>query len=120
MSSADYFSLVQELNDLMAKAYKDLDYCIIHGNTAAEARANYKTALNAELLNLRENTKLPANLIPKVAEGSEEVMLRALDLDCAEVLYKAANEVVQLRKRQIDIIREQIAREHSIPRRENL
>ena len=115
-----YFELTQELNDTLSKAYQDLDDSVRNGNAAAQARADYKAALNKEILNLRANTKLPANLIPKVADGSEEVNRLGLALDCAEVLYKASNEAIQLRKRQVDILREQIAREDRTPRRENL
>ena len=117
---SDYFELTAELNDSMQQAWRDLDESKQTGIRASEARAAYRAAMSAEILNLRANSKLPANLIPKVAEGSEEVNRLGLALDCAEVLYKASNEAIQLRKRQVDILREQIAREDRTPRRENL
>ena len=117
---SDYFELTAELNDSMQQAWRDLDESKQTGIRASEARAAYRAAMSAEILDLRANSKLPASLIPKVAEGSERVNELALQYDISEVLYKAACEAVQLRKRQVDIIREQIGREDRNPRRENL
>lgn len=117
---SDYFELTAELHDSMQKAWRDLDESKQAGIRASEARAAYRAAMSIEIIDLRANSKLPANLIPKVAEGSERVNELALQYDISEVLYKASCEAVQLDKRQVDIIREQIAREDRTPRRENL
>ena len=75
---SDYFELTAELNDSMQQAWRDLDESKQTGIRASEARAAYRAAMSAEILDLRASSKLPANLIPKVAEGSERVNELAL------------------------------------------
>ena len=83
---SDYFELTAELNDSMQQAWRDLDESKQTGIRASEARAAYRAAMSAEILDLRASSKLPANLIPKVAEGSERVNEVALQYDISEEL----------------------------------
>ena len=116
----DYFDLTQSLNDALSKAYDELDEAETWGTEAAQMRAGYKAALATKILELRAKGTVPATLIQKVAEGSENVRTMGMEMEIAEVRYKASLEAIQLHKREADIIREQINREGYVPRRENL
>lgn len=80
------------------------------GKAYAEAEQNYRIALAEKILLLRDKG-YPATLIGDLARGDKEVARLKLERDCAEAVYDAAREGINVYKKQIDVLREQIERE---------
>ncbi len=89
-----------------------LKACRNRGRAAAEAEQKYRMKLAGKILELRDQ-KLPATLIGDLARGDKDVAMLKFERDCAEVVYDNAKEAVNVYKRQIDVLREQIEREWS-------
>lgn len=87
-----------------------LKECKSRGRAAADAEQTYRVKLAEKILLLREGG-LPATLIPDVARGDKDVARLKFERDCAQVVYDNAKEAVMCFKKQIDVLREQIARE---------
>ena len=87
-----------------------LKECKLRGRAAAEAEQAYRVALAKKILELREQS-YPATLIGDLARGDKEVAQLKFERDCSEVVYDNAKEAVNVYKRQIDVLREQIDRE---------
>ena len=103
------FELQQELNDQLEACYGLVGDIEREGVAAAEARGEYRAALRARILQLRAEGRYPATLVPKIAE-----------MECAEARYQAAREALNVRKRALDITREQMQREWTTPGRDAL
>lgn len=116
----DYFDLNQSLMSTLDQAYSDVDAMRVAGIAKAEERAGYRAALKTRILALRADKAIPAGLIPKVAEGCADVNQAFVKAEIAEAEYDAAKETVMLRKREADILREQLSREWSTPRKERI
>lgn len=87
-----------------------LKECKTRGRAAAEAEQTYRVKLAEKMLTLRDNG-YPATLIGDLARGDKEVARLKFERDCAEVVYENAQEAINVFKRQIDVLREQIDRE---------
>lgn len=87
-----------------------LKECKTRGRAAAEAEQTYRVKLAEKILTLRDNG-YPATLIGDLARGDKEVARLKFERDCAEVVYENAQEAINVFKRQIDVLREQIDRE---------
>lgn len=109
--SSDYFDLNATLNDTLLQAYEDVEGMKRAGIEKAKARAAYRAALKGRILALRADKAIPAGLIPKVAEGCADVNDAFVAAEIAEAEYEASRETVMLRKREADILREQLNRE---------
>lgn len=105
----DPISEVWRRSELLEVALKE---CKTRGRAAAEAEQDYRVALAEKILLLREGG-YPATLIGDLARGDKEVAKLKFDRDCAEVVYDNAKEAINVYKRQIDVLREQIEREWS-------
>ena len=103
----DPISEVWRRSEMLEVALKE---CKTRGRAAAEAEQEYRVKLAEKILLLRED-KLPATLIGDLARGDREVAQLKFERDCAEVVYDNAKEAVNVFKRQIDVLREQIERE---------
>lgn len=103
--------LIQELNDKMALCYRTIDEMKRHGLARNRAEVEYRTALAVAIQSLRAQTKHPASLIPDMAKGMRKVAEAKRAMDDADTEYETDRELVMLLKRDIDTIREQIARE---------
>lgn len=112
-SEAAGFELYARLEDKLAENQSAINQLRIDGEAEAMARRNYRVALAKEELRLRLEEKLPASMISDVARGDEDVAQKRYLLSCAETAYKASYEATMLRKREVDTIREQIAREYA-------
>ena len=82
------------------------------GYTLAEARKDSRLALAKAMLNLRQ-TGLPASMVKDVARGESKVADAMFNEDLHEALWEAQREEVMLRKREADVLREEIARMHA-------
>lgn len=80
------------------------------GAEYAEAEAEYRTALASKILSLRDDG-FPVTITADVARGTREIAALKLKRDCAEALYKAAQEAVNVYKLQIRILETQFNRE---------
>lgn len=87
-----------------------LKECKTRGRAAAEAEQIYRVKLAEKILELREGG-YPATLIGDLARGDKEVARLKFERDCSEVVYENAQEAINVFKRQIDVLREQIDRE---------
>lgn len=114
------FELQQELNDQLEACYGLVGDIEREGVAAAEARGEYRAALRARILQLRAEGRYPATLVPKIAEGANDVNAKAVEMECAEARYQAAREALNVRKRALDITREQMQREWTTPGRDAL
>ena len=109
MAMVDPISEVWRRSEMLEVALKE---CKTRGRAAAEAEQAYRVKLAEKILLLRED-KFPATLIGDLARGDREVAQLEFERDCAEVVYDNAKEAVNVFKRQIDVLREQIEREWS-------
>lgn len=98
----------------MQRRFNHLDYALKEvggrGRAYAEAEAKYRQALATRILELREDG-LPVTITPDVARGTKEIALLKFERDCAESLYKAAMESINVNKLRIKILEAQMSRE---------
>lgn len=113
---SDGLMLEQELGNEIEAAFQANEEFRAAGIELAAKRAEARKALKTQMLAYRAQG-YPATLIPKLAEGAEAVSNATFEADCAQAEYDAAREVVLLRKRKIDVIREQISRDWEQARR---
>lgn len=109
---SDGFELQTALNETMGYAYEANRRARLEGVRAARLRAEYRCELAKEIARLRANG-VAASLAEKMAHGAAAVSDAAMQADMADVNYQVDREEVNLRKRDADIIREQIARDYS-------
>lgn len=105
----DPISEVWRRSEMLEVALKE---CKLRGRAAAEAEQTYRVALAKKMLELRD-AGYPATLVSDLSRGDKEVAKLKFERDCAEVVYDNAKEAVNVYKRQIDVLREQIEREWS-------
>jgi len=105
----DPISEVWRRAEMLEVALKE---CKTRGRAAAEAEKTYRVKLAEKMLELRDQ-KFPATLIGDLARGDKDVAMLKFERDCAEVVYENAQEAINVYKRQIDVLREQIEREWS-------
>ena len=103
----DPISEVWRRAEMLEVALKE---CKIRGRAAAEAEQAYRVKLAETILLLREGG-YPATLIGDLARGDRDVARLKFERDCAEVVYENAQEAINVYKRQIDVLRDQIDRE---------
>lgn len=93
---------------------KQLDQALLtlrkHGIALAEAERNYKEAVSKEVLKLRDEG-MAATLINQVIYGMPSISVLRFERDCAEVLYNANQEAINIKKLQIRIIQSAIEME---------
>lgn len=118
--SSDYFDLNATLNETLSQAYEDVEGMKQAGVEKAKARASYRAALKSRILALRADKAIPAGLVPKVAEGCADVNQAFVEAEIADANWEAARETVMLRKREADILREQLNREWFQPKAGNM
>ncbi len=102
----------QELNAELARYAASVADLRRSGRALAEATHGYKRALALEMARL-EAEGAAKTTMRDLARGSGEVCDLALARDLAEAEWFADKEVVNMRKRNVDVLREQYAREWS-------
>lgn len=100
---------------LEIQRYKDLldvspELLTKHGREFAEARKAYQVALAEKELELRADG-MPAVMCQDLARGDDHVANLRMAKDCAEAVYKAAQESINIYKLNIRILEAQIDRE---------
>jgi hypothetical protein len=102
--------LIQEIgvkSSLLDAAVKQLG---VRGKAYAQAERDYKVALAKRIIQEREKGT-PVTIISDICRGDTEIARLRFERDCAEVVYKSAQEAIQSLKLQIRIIDSQIERE---------
>lgn len=82
------------------------------GYALAEARKNSRLELSKAMMALRASG-MAAALVKDVARGYQKVADAMFAEDLQECLWEAQREEVMLRKREADVLREEIARVHA-------
>ena len=81
-----------------------------NGIAKAQAEKEYKEMVSKESLRLRDEG-MPVTLIDKVIYGLPSISTLRFQRDCADVVYNANQEAINIRKLQIRVIESQISRE---------
>lgn len=103
----DPITEVWRRSEMLEKALSEFSK---RGRAYAEAEQSYRVALAQKMLVLRDQG-FPATLIGDLARGDKEVAGLKLERDCSEAVYDSAREAINVYKKQIDVLREQIDRE---------
>jgi hypothetical protein len=83
-----------------------------NGEDLAEKERDYKIKLRQEALKLRAEKGMPVTLISQIIYGVPEVAELRFKRDCAEALYKANQEHIQVIKLQLRLLEAQVDREY--------
>lgn len=81
-----------------------------NGIAFAEAEKNYKEAVSKEVLRLRDEG-MAVTLIAQVIYGLPSISTLRYERDCAEAVYKANEEAINVKKLEVRVIENQLARE---------
>ena len=103
--------LYRALNETIASGYREIAELRRCGVEAAQKRAAWKRALAAEVLRLRAE-KVPVSIVETIAKGDPDVATAEMEYLVADTMARAAQETVMMRKKEADVIREQISREY--------
>lgn len=77
-------------------------------------KKEYKEMVSKESLRLRDEG-MPVTLIDKVIYGLPSISTLRFQRDCADVVYNANQEAINVKKLQIKIIQKQIDKEWGSP-----
>lgn len=105
----DLWNELQRLLDELRASLKQLRE---NGSNYASSEQAYKMALRQHVLELREMGE-PVGIINLVCYGDENVSELRRIRDCAEAVYKANQEAINVLKLQIRIVENQMEREWS-------
>ena len=103
-------AILNELNDMQQQLYPSLELLKKSGRELAEKERIYKEALSEEALRLKDGG-MAVTMIDKIIYGRREVSSKRFERDVAEVMYKAAQERINLLKLKTKIIEAQVERE---------
>ena len=81
-----------------------------NGNKMAETEASYQSSKYQVAMKLRAEG-MPVTLIEAVLKGHPEVNEKLLERITAKVLYESNKESINVSKKNLDVINDQIARE---------
>lgn len=107
----------QGLEDLADEMSMHNDASRISGKEAADCERDYRVELAAEILRLSAEGER-ATLIPDIARGNPDIADLKCRRDCAEVIYKADQEAVNVCKLKIRITEAQLERDWGAARYE--
>ena len=103
-----------DLIDELQQKNTQLDQALMtlrsNGIALATAEREYKEAVSKEALKLRDEG-MAVTLIDKVIYGLPSISTLRFQRDCAEVVYGANQEAINIKKLQIRLIEAQISRE---------
>lgn len=101
------------INEILSKI-RMLDVAIrelgTRGKAYAQLEMDYRIALADKTLSEREKGT-PVTIISDVCRGDRKIARMRFDRDCAEVVYKSAQEAINATKLQIKILDAQLERE---------
>lgn len=82
------------------------------GQVYADAERDYRVCLAKKIL-IERDKGTPVTVIGDICKGDTEIADKRFKRDCAEVMYKSAQEAINSYKLQIRILDAQISREWS-------
>lgn len=82
----------------------------VNGIALAEAEKKYKEAISKEVLKLRDEG-MAVTLIAQVIYGLPSISTLRFQRDCAEAVYKANEEAINVKKLEVRVIENQLGRE---------
>ena len=105
--------MIDLIDEIQIKG-KQLDQALrtlrTNGIALAEAEKNYKEAVTKEALKLRDEG-MAVTLIDKVIYGLPSISVLRFQRDCAQSVYEANKEAINVKKLQIRLIEAQLSRE---------
>lgn len=111
--SWDGFDLWQTLQSTIEQCDELIDELMTSAIAKSSAKERYDKAFAERVLELYKDG-YPVGLAKELAKGNDRIA--SLRRECEELEdghYKRIQEKINLRKREIDVIREQIAREYA-------
>jgi len=102
--------LYQELQNKSMQLEMALKTYRTNGIALASSEREYKVKLREEILKLRDEG-VAVGIIDKVCYGIPSIADLRFKRDCAEAVYKANQEAINVKKLEIKIIQEQINKE---------
>lgn len=102
--------LMDDLNVKNSQLEQALRTLRSNGIALASAEKEYKEAVSKEALRLRDEG-MAVTMMDKVIYGLPSISTLRFQRDCAEVIYDANKEAINVKKLQIRIIEEQISME---------
>lgn len=102
--------LWREAREIAGRLDDEVRACAQAGAQLAQNERDYRVALAGEQLRLRSQG-LPATLIGDVARGDPRIADLKCARDCSEAVYDAARESINVHKKQLTVINDQMARE---------
>lgn len=109
MNDIDLYAEIQKTRKLMHLALAESKQ---RGLTHADTERTYRIALAQQMLTERAN-KTPTTIINDVCRGTLHIADLKFDRDVAEVKYKAASEAINIYKKEINFLEDQLNREWS-------
>lgn len=102
--------LMRELNEIRAELNKSIKLLRKSGNAAALAEKEYQIAKSEAVMRLKAEG-CPATIIALIIKGQPEVSEKMFARDTARVLYATHQEHINVKKKDLSVIAEQIERE---------
>ena len=102
--------LIQEIGTKSAMLDTAVKQLGVRGKAYAQAERDYKIALAKRIMEERAKGT-PVTIISDICRGDSEIARLRFERDCAEVVYKSAQEAIQSIKLQIRILDAQVSRE---------
>ena len=103
--------LVNEIFNKSEELSQSIKLLRKNGEDLAEREKNYKIKLSQTALKLKDDG-MPVTLINQVIYGMSEVADLRFKRDCADALYKANLEHIQVVKLQLRLMEAQVNREY--------
>ena len=103
-------TLVNDLQYTIQRINKAIDSLAKNGQRKAQAEMNYRMALAAEILQLREQG-VPVTIIGDICRGSPKIATLKFERDTAEAVYDANTEAINAWKLEARMMESQISRE---------
>ena len=102
--------LIDEINIKGKQLDQALRTLRTNGIALAQAEKDYKEAVTKEALRLRDEG-MAVTLIDKVIYGLPSISVLRFQRDCAQSVYEANQEAINVKKLQIRLIEAQLSRE---------
>ncbi len=101
------------LMDAMGRARECQEQMVPLSAKAAEAEKAYRVAKRQRMLWERAENRTAVTILHDIVGGYEDIASLRVERDCAEALRDANREALLLAKKEVDVLREVIAREWS-------
>ena len=103
--------LFAERNRIKKSLDNSIQKSVENGRDAAKKTFAYRTLLSQTILELKAEG-MQISILEKVARGDTDVAQAELDMNIAEVLYRASLENIMAQKKLLDSIESDIKREY--------